>query len=223
MNLKQRLAFYKSKIGHNGITDWRAIVSRFHYWNKSPLVNRSQNGAWCDRSRFIENPSAVGLRFVDFADKIVDIRHTGWFCDDIQDRTLRGAVWQLPARNGAPVYVYGWQSSDDENAAFICFIVQTEKRDAAWLANSMAESDAEKEREENAKYRAEQDIENAREAIHELNKEALPLIKEIKKAGSFSPAICQALKAQLRTMFNKRKAQFELIATRERDYWSAVE
>lgn len=222
MNLKQRLAFYKSKIGCNGVKTWQEVAPKSHYWSKSP-AKRVENGAFNGSKRFIENPSDIGLRFVDFADKIAGLRHTGWFCDAFEDRLLRGAVWQLPARNGVPAYVYGWQSSDDKKAAYIDFDITEDKHTAAIRGDHMAERCANDEREHNAKWQAEQDIENAREEIHSTNKEALALISEIKKAGSFSPAVCSALQASLRGMLAYRTEQFNLITKRKADYWSAVE
>ncbi len=56
--------------------------------------------------RWIENPAAAGLRFVGWSDDIASIRHTGWHLDPHGDgETARGCVYQLPARDGRPIFV----------------------------------------------------------------------------------------------------------------------
>lgn len=61
--------------------------------------------------RWTEKPEAAGLRFVGFSDEILSGRrgvdHSGWFLYPEGDpaEVARGCVYQLPARNGRPVYV----------------------------------------------------------------------------------------------------------------------
>lgn len=83
--------------------------------------------------RWIENPGAAGLRFVGFSDEIAGrgIDHKGWFLNSFdQDEVARGAVYQLPARGGRPVYVEAlrtgstdkagdWQDMGDQGGALI--------------------------------------------------------------------------------------------------------
>lgn len=75
--------------------------------------------------RWIENTDQAGLRFVGFADEIDrSIQHTGWYTDeDGCAETLRGAVWQLPGRNGVPLFVAGYCDPHNHGAARICFDV----------------------------------------------------------------------------------------------------
>jgi len=71
--------------------------------------------------RWIERPDLAGLRFVGFADKLASrIRHTGWFLypeGDPADVT-RGAVYQLPSRDGRPVYVEGHVTGESTRDGF---------------------------------------------------------------------------------------------------------
>jgi len=221
MRLKNRLAFYKSKAG----AEWRTMATVKHYLSKSPAKAAPVNGDWFNGAcRWVENVESVGLRFVCYADKELSyLRHEGYFADHYQDQVIRGAVWQLPARDGCETYVYGWKDPNNEGAACIDFERTDDKTSAAKWADSMAEREAEKQREFYAKDAAAQDIENFREAIHHNNQDALILIKEIKQAGQFTPAICRALKTQLQKMLDYRARQFELIRKRQRDFWSAVE
>ena len=63
------------------------------------------------RKLWIENPAALGLRFVGFSDELPGgPGHSGWFVDpDDQSEVCRGAVWQWPARNGESRDVYGYR------------------------------------------------------------------------------------------------------------------
>lgn len=225
--LAKRLAFYKSKIGQNGVTDWRQVATASHYWSQSLACAKRYAfglcGAWNGSKRWVENTESFGFRFVDHCDQIArSIRHTGWFSDNYESETFRGAVWQLPSRKGATVFVYGYQDPNNDGAAFIDFDFVADKEKAAYYADHLAQKKAEESKEFCAKDAAEQDIENAREAIHDNNKEALGLIKEIKQAGNFSPAICAALKNQLRALMVERKKQFGVIAARQDNFWTAV-
>lgn len=75
-------------------------ISRLHYFN--------------GRMSWVERPADIGLRFVGYADKIVSLRHTGWYTDPEGEReTLRGVVYQLPGRNGKPLFVAGHDNTDN--------------------------------------------------------------------------------------------------------------
>lgn len=226
--LKNRLTFYKSKVGQRGITDWRQVARASHYWSRSLAAakRRSACNPWHgDRLRWIEKTDAVGLRFVCFADQeITYLRNQGYYADNYGDEVLRGAVWRLPARGGQEMFVYGYGDPNNEDAALICFVPTDDRRAAAQRADGMAEKAAEDSREFYVKDRAEQDILQAREEIHDINASALQLLHEIKAAGSrFSPAICNALKTQVRALLEERRAQFKIIAARKNDFLSAAE
>lgn len=222
--LKNRLAFYKSKAAKCG-ADWREYASAKNSFSRSPVKCPPVHGAWHNgKKRWIENTGSIGLRFVCYADQELRyLNHTGYFGDHFQDQIIRGAVWQLPARDGAPVYVYGYEDPNNAGAALVDFDYTNNKRDAAKWADSIAEREAEESREYYAKDAAGQHIEAARGEIHNTNRDALALIKEIKQAGQFTPAVCGALKSELRRMLDYRAKQFQLITKRQDDFWSAVE
>lgn len=53
----------------------------------------------------------------------------------------------------------------------------------------------------------ENDIHHKREELHGINREALPLIREIKSAGrAFSPAVCKVLTDELKTRLSRRRS-----------------
>ena len=173
---------------------------------------------------WMEQPANFGLRFVGYADEVCkrnyayngEIDHTGWYSDDMQYQTLRGAVFQLPARNGQSVYVAGYVEQEnrkpingdsaaidlsrlfygepsEDGASYI-----TAAREAARAADAIAERVAEKEREYAEVWRKGSDYAELGEEVAAARKSCLALIAEIKAQGkAFSPAICDTLKAHV--------------------------
>ena len=153
--------------------------SRGAVWNPVFKMENSRRAVrWC------EDTARAGLRFVAFADEINSfINHTGWFTDDdgYSGETLRGAVWQLPAHNGAARFVGGYIDPCNDGAALIDIDVFEDEsardnygenpreldgaKDAARCADSLAEWCAEEQREHNRQWQASRDIENKREEI----------------------------------------------------------
>lgn len=135
--------------------------------------------------------SRPGFRFVGYADEVVRLNHTGWYGDDEGSgfSVLRGVVYQIPARDGQTLYLAGWEWG--ENGARGAFsggggtidigpgCLYETKEDAAYAADSMAESAADDEREylRNEREREEAEeaerlaAEEAEEAEHERQRE----------------------------------------------------
>ena len=192
---------------------------------------------------WIENTCAAGLRFVGYADEIAGrptwpcrgIDHQGWFIDsDFQSEVYRGGVWQLPARKGVARYLAGYSDPHNDGAAFVDLNIiegerQTDsydsrdedaKRDAAFRADSIAERNAEREREYNdvwqkgAEYESlGEDVESERSALIELLSESRELRKDAKLKGK--PALCALLRSQvtsaLRTIEKAREKRAKLL------------
>lgn len=194
-------------------SDMAASVKRYPRGVRYSVVNpaiepgRAHGFTGC---RWIEDCSALGLREVGYADSILSLRHNGWFADAFQDETYRGEVWQLPARNGRPLFVYGYSDPCNAGAALICFDVERgedsegydAKREAARFADSMAESFAEAEREYSEAWQAARQWEDLADDMAKARAKARALVVEMRaaiRAGqSASAAICEALKGQLR-------------------------
>jgi hypothetical protein len=213
------------------------------WWNIPNMrANIEYNQAGKDGARWIEH-AATGLRFVGYADEVATrnynyaygIDHTGWFTDD--DGTgakLRGVVYQLPARKGKPQYIAGYIDSenfDDTGGArlYLNTIYEGEKggaaegasydktaREVARHADSIAEKQAEEEREYNEAWRAGSDYAEELQGIKETRRACLELISAIKKerARGAAPVICNALreqvKAHLRIIGKAKKHAAEL-------------
>lgn len=162
-------------------------------WNVTPIEHRKgKDGAW------IENTKSAGLRFVAYADELTNIRHKGWFTNpNFFDEVLRGAVWQLPARNGAARFVAGYVDPNNEGAAFVDLNdiheargdnTEDAKRGAAYAADSLAERVAEREREYNEQWQAGARWADLGERLAELRRETLAFIAELKTLAR--PEIC---------------------------------
>jgi hypothetical protein len=116
--------------------------------------------------RFFDSKRDVPMRLVGFSDDIVKLRHKGWFTGSefFQDK-MRGAVFQMPGRNGMSRFVAAYhesatggflidlstvyESDDSERAD-----EHQGARDAAHAGNGMAERAAEAEREYQDAWRA---------------------------------------------------------------------
>lgn len=82
-------------------------------WAK-PVMNGQPDK---DGRLWVENPAAMGLRFVGYCDEIYKhIGHTGWFTDPYQDSKIRGTVYQLPGRDGKARYVAAHDNEDNGTA-----------------------------------------------------------------------------------------------------------
>lgn len=140
-------------------------------------------------ARWVENVED-GLRFVDNADKIVRLSHTGWYTDNYQSETIKGQVYQLPARHGKTQYVPAVNDPNNDNSAILYFGDVTEdKEDAARLADRHAERNAEEEREYQAKDEAERRIEEIDEEIKSIYVVFRKDAKALKTAARTSPEV----------------------------------
>lgn len=189
--------------------------------------------------RWADDPSAVGLRFVGFADDIAGraIDHRGWYTGpDGFGEVLRGAVYQLPGRDGRTRYLAayregsdgrrGWADTAEPGAAAIaCREVFESERggdaveavwEAARRADSIAETAAEREREYNEAWQAARRWSDLADDIAAARTEARQLVADmraaIKSGATAAPSICAALRKSLRSLVD---AAAELKTERE--------
>lgn len=179
----------------------------FTLWGGGPI----------DKIRWCENAEKAGLRFVCFADDVLTyLNHKGYFTDDdFCGEVLRGAVWQLPARNGVARFVGGYFDPCNDGAALIDTDICEENarvytywdkpqdydaaRDAARMADCMAEHDAEEQREYNHYWQLSRDIEEKREEIKKARAEHSKLVQELSTLERDS-AIFEYVMRELRTL-----------------------
>jgi len=141
--------------------------------------------------RWVENVSD-GLRRVGFADAVSralgyhSINHKGWFTREDGDGgdVCRGIVYRLPARNGKQQFVYGYDDSNNENAALLCFDDPTDnEHEAALAADRFAEIFAAHERDYDRAWQAGRRFEYLEEEIKTMRKGALAIGEEMRRVG----------------------------------------
>lgn len=114
-----------------------------------------------DRYRWVEHPES-GLRHVGKSSDIVRLDYTGWYVDNFQSETCNGEVYQLPARNHEPQYAPAVSDPWGNDAALFDFgHVTNDKEDCARMADDMARTFADHERE----FQAKEDLKNRIEEI----------------------------------------------------------
>lgn len=112
----------------------------------------------CAGLRWVENPKALGLRKVGFADELARIGHTGWYSrEDCDGSLIRGVVYRLAGRGRCALYVAGWADPENDGAACLDFADvrrgeadgddQSVQREMAREADGIAERCAEAARE----------------------------------------------------------------------------
>lgn len=187
-------------------------------------VTRQRKERPGDNYAWIENTESAGMRFAGFADELAPraVNHKGWYNspDNIFGEVYRGAVWQLPGRDGVARFLAGYVAPDSGGAAFVCLDIISEaplhceqsqdkanddaKREAALRADSIAEREAEKEREYNEQWQAGARWSDLGEQCADIRRELLALLGEMKaerKArGASGETICKTLRAAVRNM-----------------------
>jgi hypothetical protein len=148
----------------------------------------------CKHLRWVESCSK-GLRLVGYADKIIDLRHTGWYTDSFQDGTIRGIVYRLPHGR----FVYGYEDPDNSDAALLCFDLDADdEREAARYADQLAEHVAEECRMLDEAYHAGGQWRDCGEQLRDLRKSLRELLSELRQNLNQPPAICTALKSHVK-------------------------
>lgn len=170
--------------------------------------------------RWVENASC-GLRLVGFADKIAPIDHQGWYTrdDDCDSDTYRGVVYQLPARNGLAMYVYGYADPNDDDCALLCFDdPKTEMSEAARAADRLAEIWAEHERDYHRAWDAGRCFAELGDQIADMRMQALQLaweLKEMRRRGVAYKATNETLREKIKTLYRSiqraRKKRKQLV------------
>lgn len=248
----ERLAFYRSTAegydytgrkydGWQDVAKGRKSMRPFRptYSGYNPEVEGRCFGSY--HCRWVEDVSKH-LRFVGYADEITSaVEHTGWFTDNFQDETVRGAVWQLPTRNHELQFVYGYVDPWNDDSAFISFEIVTQDlsdmpdlmsyygnepkdweacRSAALYADQMAQLMAEESRENDAKFQAEQQI----ETLHEQAKDAIEAFHDLKPSAreKQDSVVCTLIHKELMSMRETVSESIRRIKELKDDPWSAV-
>ncbi len=168
-SLRQRLA------------DRRPVRCGEYYHAPKPNAN---NG----RGFYLQSESMPGLRW-EWCDEVSGARisHTGWFCDEDQSDKIRGIVFRLPNGRG---FLAGWSMGKHMSSAVDPEIFETAE-EAAYAADSAAETAADSQREHNERFRDMTDAESTAEEKREALAKALALRHNPRFGGM--DAACEAL------------------------------
>lgn len=220
---KQRLAAARrSAEQYAGNNPPSAHYSDWRNWVSKVINGRTTSRDPEDRNvMYVDEMDALDLRHVGEAHKIISLRYTGWYADNDQHAMYVGQVYQLPARKGVEQYVPAIRHSDYGTGTLFLGEITSDKGDAARWADQNAEKAAEESREYDAKDAAEQQIAEAREEIHVINRQVLPALKELKGAR-LTPAICSMVRGGISELLAERRAAFKKITKLQDDFWQAV-
>lgn len=200
---------------------WLSILNTWRDTTQPPRaeINPEWEG-YGARLRWIERP--------DLFARLVDTLG-GWYIDEYGFDSVHGVVYQIPARNGEPIYLAGY--ADPHNDGPVALDCSTLWRDddfgAKAEANRLAERVAEEYREEFAKAQAEQRIDAIADEISEARSACLALVRELRENKAAGIECGAEMRRIIRAEIARtREAQAELVAERERlvaDYWVAVQ
>jgi hypothetical protein len=181
-----------------------------------------------ERLAYIENPASVGLRFVGVVQTEPGGRNgyftgkgdNGWFTDPYGDvfkdgtGLCWGVVYQLPARDGKARFVAGYQFGGTDNGPTLdlatiyesdsmrgdeCAPVDhDDARDAARIADQMAEHAAETEREYQTAHAAGSRYAETRVELAEVRRSILAAIAAFKAHCTALQGLPDVLKSRLR-------------------------
>ena len=163
-----------------------------------------------------ETVQTIQPRNVRPCHEIARIGHTGGYCDASRDETAFGVVGLLPHGRFIPGIqdpwgnppVWGRESFDCENTA-------------AREADRMTEKWAEECRDGDAKFRAEQRIEENREELSALHDTIRKLARSLKGLSLPGP-VCDAVKAQLSQALRQKRKLWAEIRSFQDNHWNAV-
>ena len=227
---RARLTEYRKRAAANqyGRNDWR----QHKYGNT--WADEWHSGIRADGLILTDNRDTLGDYLGDWLEFLRGRfwEASGFFTDDFCAETISGGVVRLRTARFTlyipATYCTGW----DGATLYYAMAERVERgategeheaarAEAARTAYGRAEHEAEIAREDNARHRAAEDIETAREEIHETNKNARALLAEI-RGREFSENVCAALRHRLHEYLADRRRLFKLIETRRENYWSAV-
>jgi len=176
-------------------------------------------------ARFFQSELDCGLRRLDWADRIINIRHTGWYSDLYQEETFRGIVFRLPAHKGENRFVAGYEES--LNGGFVLNLTEIwqNERNAACEADRLAERAAESNRLYEAKEAANSRIDEIEVELKNIRVDILDLCRSVRKScpiiGEHQP-IRYALRQVFQQHLHNRQS---LICEREclrENFWSVL-
>ena len=191
-----------------------------HRYPKPAILARS---SWVKKDFIGYCDSIDQAPFSDVTDAcdIVPRLPQGWYTDTFQCEILIGIVLMFRDPNNLNpegshcFYMAGTRHSMWDIVRIDLTTTYDNAKDAAYAADALAEREAECYREEDEKFKAQEEISRLKELIHELNQDILPLLKELKQQNP-SPAVCVALHGYIKGILEERSQAFKRIQTLNR-------
>lgn len=215
--------------------NWREAFRFRHVTGEAPAYNPPGAFYGSDHCRWIENVETAGLRFVGYVneprrwlyDGYTSQRDGfGYYADNFQNEVLKPVVYRLPGRKGAERFAYGYLDPCNEGAAFLAFDPCDNERDAARWADQLAERAAEDQREENAKFQAEQEQGDIADQLKAIRADIIALCREARQicpAIVNKPAVRNAIEARIRGALRDREKLRRRRNELAGNYWVAVQ
>lgn len=233
-----RLQYYREKADRYSDPKYRHMWGFALSWlyHRTPLCTWGQNHYGKDGVLYTDTLDHFSVTSWA-AHECAKLDHTGWYTDAFQGNLIVGHVVKLRCPKGV-LYIPATREDDGDVAFYLRDAVLVEKggsdsyanegehedarREVAKTADHYAEKEAEQMREEDVKYQAEQRIETLRDEIHDINKQALALLRSRKDNG-FDEAQRDGLARELSAFLDERTERFIEIEKLEREPWSITE
>jgi len=159
--------------------------------------------------------------------------YSGYYADNFQIELIKPYIVKIKTSRGlfiAPAIAY---SDSDMATIYLSRGQMVEKGgdteagayECARIADSIAEREAERGRDDDAKYQAEQEVENLKDDNKQALKEARALIaaiREQKTIGEIVGPICDALISDIKAMRQTIRANNCRIQALKENYWLSV-
>lgn len=173
--------------------------------------------------RWIENASD-GLRLVARPARGFRDGLDGYYVDNFQDSVTVPAVLRLPSAPDGTARLLA-ATSDPWNPD--CYLVdmdlETDERDAWHSACSLAEHYAESCREDDAKFQAEQQIDDARDEIKTARADCHKLAAELRSLDkALPPGLCAAIRREIASHRAAVRGAVKSIRRLTAEPWTAV-
>lgn len=173
--------------------------------------------------RWIENASD-GLRLVARPARGFRDGLDGYYVDNFQDSVTVPAVLRLPsAPDGTARLLAATSGSWNPDCYLVDMDLETDERDAWHSACSLAEHYAESCREEDAKFQAEQQIDDARDEIKTARADCHKLAAELRSLDkALPPGLCAAIRREIASHRATVRGAVKSIRRLTAEPWTAV-
>lgn len=234
--LEKRLALYK-KIANE--SKYSITWKQARYSKRKGYFKEYARFTYNDKGGiFADNFDIIGEKIGDCHEILSPrLRNTGYYCDNFYNGVIRGAVVKLKTSRGTyympATYCTEWEgvtlhmeSAEKVEKGLSENCHEGARTRCAYLADSYAEREAERARDEDAQFQAEQKIESLKEDKQRARKEAHSLIADIRaqrQRGEIAAGICALLTRELHQLKQDIKNANAFIKDLRSNYWLAVD